>query len=257
MDISAVLTPLFSYLKLIIPIAILFAFLKSSWFKGKLGEFIVRKALERHFSTNQYYLFNNLTFSINEETTQVDHIIVSIYGVFVIETKNFKGWIFGTEKQKMWTQKIYRHSYKFQNPIHQNYKHIKILSELSDLDEGYFHSIIIFSKEAQFKTQLPSYVTYLDDAIPYIESYSNQVLSNKQVADLRHDIDKCSLQKGLITDYKHIKNLEQTHRHYNEKKRCPKCGSQLVLRTSKRGVKAGEPFLGCSNFPSCRFTRNI
>ncbi len=73
-------------------------------------------------------MLNDLTLPDGEgATTQIDHLLLSPFGVFVIETKNYKGWIFGSERQKQWTQKIYKKSFKFQNPIHQNYKHMKVL----------------------------------------------------------------------------------------------------------------------------------
>ena len=54
-----------------------------------------------------YYLFNDLTLETPDETTQIDHVIISRFGIFVIETKNFTGWIFGSENQKQWTKTTY------------------------------------------------------------------------------------------------------------------------------------------------------
>jgi restriction system protein len=75
-----------------------------------------------------------VTLPTEDGTTQIDHVIVSRYGVFVIETKNLKGWIFGSPQQKTWTQKIYRHTTKFQNPLHQDYKHTQTLQAALELD---------------------------------------------------------------------------------------------------------------------------
>ena len=38
---------------------------------------------------------------------------------------------------------------------------------------------------------------------------------------------------------------------------CPRCGRELVLRTAKKGDKAGMQFYGCSGFPKCRYVRNM
>ena len=62
---------------------------------------------------NEYHFIKNVTLPIENGTTQIDHIIVSVYGVFVVEAKNMKGWIFGSSNEPMWTQKIYKHSNKF------------------------------------------------------------------------------------------------------------------------------------------------
>ena len=91
-----------------------------------------------------YHLIKNVTFPTEDGTTQIDHVIVSIYGIFVIETKNYKGWIFGREKQKEWTQQIYKTKNKFQNPLRQNYKHTKTLEKLLNLSDKEIYSVIVF-----------------------------------------------------------------------------------------------------------------
>ena len=82
-------------------------FLKSPWFKGFAGEMRVHISTKIHLNKDKYYVLRNVTLPTADGTTQIDHIIVSEYGVFVIETKNMKGWIFGGVRQKMWTQKRY------------------------------------------------------------------------------------------------------------------------------------------------------
>jgi hypothetical protein len=79
---------------------------------------------------------NNVTIPTPNGTTQIDHVIVSRYGVFVVETKNMDGWVFGDERNSHWTQSIFGKKYKFQNPLHQNYRHTKALSEFLGIDHG-------------------------------------------------------------------------------------------------------------------------
>ena len=93
------------------------AFLKTPFMKGVFGEFLVNLAATTFLDKRVYTLFKNVTLPTEDGSTQIDHVIVSRYGVFVIETKNMKGWIFGSPQQKIWTQKIYRHTSKFQNPL--------------------------------------------------------------------------------------------------------------------------------------------
>ena len=83
-----------------------------------MGEFAVNVSAKLLLDKERYHLIKDVTLPTTDGTTQIDHIIVSIYGVFVVETKNMKGWIFGSPQQKTWTQKIYKHSQKFQNPLH-------------------------------------------------------------------------------------------------------------------------------------------
>jgi restriction system protein len=110
----------------IFPVIILTFIIRTSWFKGVLGEFQVNLILKR-LPLDEYHLIKNVTLPTESGTTQIDHIVVSKFGVFIVETKNMKGWIFGSANQKQWTQKIFKYSSKFQNPIHQNYKHLKTL----------------------------------------------------------------------------------------------------------------------------------
>jgi hypothetical protein len=91
--------------------------LKSPWFKGWLGELQINLITRFFLSEKIYHLIKNVTIPADGGTTQIDHVIVSIFGIFVVETKNMKGWIFGKEKDTYWTQKIFRQSHKFQNPF--------------------------------------------------------------------------------------------------------------------------------------------
>nr|WP_305906732.1 nuclease-related domain-containing protein [Methylomarinum sp. Ch1-1]MDP4519435.1 nuclease-related domain-containing protein [Methylomarinum sp. Ch1-1] len=111
-----ILSPILSAYGWVIPLLLLVAFLKTPVMKGVLGELQVNLAARFFLDKNQYKLFKNVTLPTEDGSTQIDHIIVSRYGVFVIETKNIRGWIFGGQNQKTWTQKIYRHTQKFQTP---------------------------------------------------------------------------------------------------------------------------------------------
>lgn len=110
MDLTVIITKAFgtvvSTYWWLIPLFIVLAFLKSPFMKGLLGELMVNIAARIFLDKENYHLFKNVTLPTEEGSTQIDHIIVSRYGVFVIETKNMKGWIFGGPQQKTWTQKI-------------------------------------------------------------------------------------------------------------------------------------------------------
>ncbi len=75
--------------------------------KSVMGEFIVNLATKISLDKTVYTLFKNVTLPTDDGTTQIDHIIVSKYGIFVVETKNMQGWIFGSAQQKSWTQKLF------------------------------------------------------------------------------------------------------------------------------------------------------
>ena len=112
------------YLFLISILVVVFLVSLIGLFKGTCGEAIISILLRLSLNRRKYHIIDNVTLKTPDGTTQIDHIVVSRKGVFVIETKNMSGWIFGSEKQVEWTQSFpSKRKYKFKNPIHQNYKH--------------------------------------------------------------------------------------------------------------------------------------
>jgi restriction system protein len=209
MDITSIIWTVFSKVWFIIPIALLVMILKSSWFKGVFGEFLVNVLAKLLLSKADYTLLHNVTLPTEDGTTQIDHIIVSKYGLFVVETKNLKGWIFGSEKQNIWTQKIFKKSHKFQNPLHQNYKHVKTLEQLLNIDIQSIYSVIVFIGGSVFKTKMPDNVTSGSGYIRYIKSKAEVLLSDEQVKQLVDQIEQNSLEKSLKTSRAHVVHVKQ------------------------------------------------
>lgn len=251
MDFSPILKPVMS-LWYLIPLFLFAAVINSRWFKGVLGEFIVNVFAKWKLDKDVYLLIKNVTLPTEDGTTQIDHIIVSIYGVFVVETKNIKGWIFGSPNQKMWTQKIYKHSNKFQNPLHQNYKHTKTLQTLLALEDNQLHSVIVFIGDSEFKTPIPDNVTYGMGYIRYIQSKTEAVISPEQVNEITQIIEEGRLARTFKNHREHVKHVQSIVAEKAKKNLCPKCGSDMVLTETKEGDNKGKPFWGCSAFPKCR-----
>lgn len=191
----------------LIPLVLLGAILKSAWFKGWLGEAIVNLSVTRGLDARDYRLLRNVTLPVEGGTTQIDHIIVSRFGVFVIETKNMKGWIFGGERQKTWTQKIYRHSVKFQNPLHQNVKHVKALEALLGIDGSAIHSVIIFIGGSTFKTPMPENVTQAFGFLRYVKAKTAVVLSDARVGAAVSSIESRRLPATFATHRAHVRHV--------------------------------------------------
>ena len=236
-----------------IPLIIVVGILKSPWFKGLFGEFIVNISSKLLLDKNKYHLIKNVTLPTADGTTQIDHIIVSIYGVFVVETKNMKGWIFGTENQRTWTQKIYKHSNKFQNPLHQNYKHVKTLEQLLGLKDNQIYSLVVFVGESTFKTDMPENVTCGIGYARYIKSKKHPVLSPQEVSEIINKIEQGRLSLSFNTNRAHVKHVKDIKNKKKNTIACPKCGSPMKQRKSKNG----NTFWGCSRFPKCRGTKNM
>ncbi|EMI7298451.1 nuclease-related domain-containing protein [Vibrio harveyi] len=240
----------------LVPLLLIVSVCKSRWLKGAFGEFLVNRLLSK-LPESDYTLIKDVTLPTSDGTTQVDHIVVSKYGIFVVETKNMKGWIFGSARQKQWTQKIYRHSSKFQNPLHQNYKHIKALETLLGCSEEHLHSVIVFIGDSTFKTEMPPNVTYARGSIRYILHFNEVVFSDKDYARLTESINQIKLKRGVITDLKHRKHVKEVVTSKASSNQCPRCGSKMVLRETKRGENIGKQFWGCSTFPKCRAVKQF
>lgn len=257
-DFGQIFSNAFASLWWVLPFVILALLFKSAWFKGLIGEAMVNMAAKLFLNKNDYHLIKNVTLATEDGTTQIDHIIVSHFGVFVVETKNIKGWIFGGERQKLWTQQIFKSKHKFQNPLHQNYKHTKTLESILGIESDKLFSVVVFVGDSTFKTEMPENVTYAAGYISFIKSKTKALLTKKEVQKCIHQIVNGRLKPSIKTNIQHIKHVREIKEAKNKAekplntKSCSKCGSQMVLRTAKKGSEAGSQFWGCSTFPKCR-----
>ncbi|AXM87785.1 NERD nuclease [Anoxybacillus ayderensis] len=122
---------------------------------GKYGEYKVRKVIENiESSSPNIKTFHNLYIPKQDGSmSQIDHIILSNQGLFVIETKNYNGWILGNETSKYWMQVIYKRKEKFLNPILQNKGHVKALKNWLGKEFSHvpIYSIVVFLPRAKLK----------------------------------------------------------------------------------------------------------
>ena len=257
MDFTTVIYQIIGAVWYLIPLFLLVPLLKTAWFKGVFGEFLVNLSVKFFLDKEQYQLIKNVTLPTETGTTQIDHIIVSTYGVFVVETKNMKGWIIGDAHQKMWAQQIYKYSKQFQNPLHQNYKHLKTLESLLEINAEQIFSVIVFVGDSTFKTEMPENVTYGRGYIRFIKSKTRPVLTDSEVKDIIRKIKEGRLTASFKTNRQHIKHVKTIVAEKQNSQQCPKCNSDMVIREAKKGRSVGNKFWGCSKFPKCRETLNI
>lgn len=151
-------------------LAFLFSRINISRLKGQMGEFTVDRLLRSGLPSEHYKVLHDVTLTTPDGTTQIDHIVISPHGVFVIETKCMSGWIFGSEWDATWTQSFRRSRNRFQNPLRQNFAHLKALENVLGLDSSKLHSVIVFAGDAQFKTAMPDNVLKADALLRFIES---------------------------------------------------------------------------------------
>ena len=224
-----------------------------SSFKGWVGEIQGALVQKLFLDAKVYHDFNNVTIQTSNGTTQIDHIIVSQFGIFVIETKNINGWIYGGEKQASWTQNLYGKKNKFQNPLLQNYRHTKALAEFLGIDQSKIHSLVMFWSECEFKTPMPENVLNTGYT-GYIKSKADVLFTDEEVKTICEAISTGRLPKGWNTKKEHLKSLKERHASTIT---CPKCGGQLLLKTAHQGKNAGSQFYGCANYPKCRHTADF
>ena len=203
------------YWWLLLPLAALLGYLARSYrerldykFQNR-GEVLVRRAITKYLSTNSWHLLNNITLKIDDTTTQIDHILVSRYGIFVIETKHYTGWIFGEERAKQWMQVVYGNKYPFQNPLHQNYRHVKAVQELLDfLPPEQIIGLVVFTGEAEFKTVKPLRIHSLQSLISHLTNLNEELLTENRMQFCVGRLECNRLALTQETDVEHQENLQ-------------------------------------------------
>ena len=219
-------------------------------FRGFMGEFWVKQTLKK-LPNDKYKVLNNIMIKENGNTHQIDHLVLSQFGIFVIEMKNYYGLILGNEYNDKWIQYLGRKKNYFLNPIHQNYGHVKALEKLLNIGDGVFIPIVCFSNQAKLKIETRSNVVPLDYLIPTIKGYRNNILE-KDLQELYNRIVELNItdKAARKTHVKDIKNKIKEDTFKVDNMICPKCGGNLVVRNGKYGS-----FIGCSNYPECKYTK--
>lgn len=190
--------------------------MKSIKFKSKLkgwvGEIGLKVAAAVALPPSRYYKFHDVILPTDRGTTQIDHILVSRYGIFVVETKFMRGWIYGGQYDKEWTQKFPRSSYKFQNPLRQNFAHTKALEAiLLDIQPETIHSVIAMCGEHKIKTPMPDNVTRGAWYIRYVRSFRDVVFSEQQVEKIIGTIESFRVPSTKANKKAHVESLRKKH----------------------------------------------
>ena len=247
-----VLVFLIVFFSVLIGLSILGLVLSLPSVKGKIGERRVKKKLQRLADKYEGKLINDVIIpGENDKTSQIDHILISPYGVFVIETKNYAGRIYGSEKQKEWTQVLaYGNTKnKLYNPFLQNDTHIYRLNRILNMNVDLINIVVFVSNNTKYIDS--DNVWGLSDLKHLIEKEDPRVLSNDKVNKIYELIIEYK-NNPITTEKEHKKEVKQTLKDINNNI-CPRCGGKLVLRTSKTN---GSKFYGCENYPRCKFIKH-
>ena len=225
----------------IILIIILAVYLKRPETRGRRGENRVKWVIGETIE-NEQYVINDLILMNDGKTTQIDHMVINPRGVFVIETKNYSGEIYGNENQREWTQVLAYGNVKnkLYNPLKQNATHVynvkKVVGKLP------VHSLVVF-------VQNNTHHIEADNVIPLsaLRNYLQCGVNILSVKQMKTAYEALLSGKTEITTQEHVRNIREQQRNL-ERGICPRCGGNLVLRIGKYGE-----FWGCSNYPKCKF----
>lgn len=220
-------------------------------FTGWFGELKTVFAQKLFLPSSDYVDLNNVTIRTHRGTTQIDHVIVSRYGVFVVETKSMNGWIFGGEGDPFWTKTNRGNKLRFQNPLQQNEGHIRALSNMARIPRERMHSVVVFGGNCSLRTEMPPNVL-TGGYTTYVKSKRQVLFTEAEVERIVAAVQAQMLPKTRETHLKHVDHLKQ---RFESTTTCGRCGNPLVVRTAKTGSNAGNQFLGCSQYPSCRYVR--
>ena len=221
--------------------------------KGKVGESRVAHILAR-LPKEEYRVINNILLRTpSGGTTQIDHLVISQYGIFVIKTKFYKGWIYGGENSEYWTQNIYGNKYSLRNPILQNAGHVRVLRQLlKDYGDIPFIPIVAFSRQANLRISSDAPVIYWNQIRKVIGQFKEKRIVPDALHGIYNKLIESNLPDSKENRREHIHNVRSYERKRNlavASGKCPRCGGELVLRHGKYGS-----FYGCFNYPRCKFT---
>ena len=196
-------------LLLLLPIVLGFGIFvgRRSIFTQNRAEAVVANTISNHLSES-FHLFNNVTLTTANGTTPIDHILIIPSGIFVIETKHYSHWIFGTPEQKEWTQVHFKMKNRFLNPLKQNQGHINALKKLFKLPDDNFHNVVVFTGGAEFKTDPGPWVIQLFELPGFLSRDWPVVLDEKKMTYIVGRIEMKRLPRSIQTDEYHINYVQ-------------------------------------------------
>lgn len=218
--------------------------------KGKIGEKRVSRKLKKLSKKYGGYIVNDVTIPDEEsgKTSQIDHIYISRYGIFVVETKNYAGRIYGNDSQREWTQVLaYGNTKnKLYNPVKQNQTHIIRLKKILNTSLNLVSVVVFVNANIEY---IESDSVYSLSGLKYLIGKESPTLINENDVERIYALIKNYKENPVVTNKEHIKEIKQMKKDISNNI-CPRCGGALVLRKGPKGS-----FYGCSNYPKCKFTK--
>lgn len=177
--------------------------------KSKMAEMKVNDALGK-LNMKSYVIFENVILPSRGNTahTEIDHIIVSPYGIFCIETKAHSGSIYAYERNKDWAQYLRGKKYSIHSPHRQNYKHVKAIEDLvgSDLRAA-VHSYVAFPNAYQVITDSDFVYCNIGALIDHISRHKRPIYTMDECTRIMKSLAYASSQKDALLSI-HIEEVQ-------------------------------------------------
>ena len=220
---------------------------------GAIGETFVERELKRKF--RKFPVLKNVYVPYMGKTTEIDLVMIHESGIFIFESKNYGGWIFGDADQPYWMQSFPNGKKRlFYNPVMQNRTHINALSHYLNMPAGRFHSCVVFSDRCSFKKIPPNTPSVLITRYAAMAKQLRNTISRlppvfgkKEIKTIRNQLLPCTSVKRRVKE-KHIRDIIDAQ----SAAVCPYCGGELIRRQGPYGA-----FLSCRDYPRCAYTRQI
>lgn len=198
---------------ILITIAVL-AFIYYAWLRpiiiGYIGELLVRLRLKR-LDESSYTVINDVLIKTAEGTTQIDHIVVSESGIFVIETKHMTGKVYASDHAEHWKVYYGKRCRKLFNPFRQNYGHVKNLESLLSAPEEAFKPILVFIKKSRLtlkrKEVKKNTLLYHTELVKHIRSVTDKCITPEQKLIYINQINAANIRnsKNMHEHVKYVK----------------------------------------------------
>jgi restriction system protein len=176
------------------------------------GEIQTKSAGALFLDLNEYHVFNNVSVNAGFRSVRIDHVIVSRYGVFVAETKNKDGWIFGKPADSHWTQVLDKKRYSFQNPLKQNHEHTQVLAACLGTNDKEMLSVIVFWGNCEFGTIMPENVLN-NNLIGFIKSKQDVILTDSEVGQICRQLQQLRDDAPPLDGWHHPGVLKKRIKH--------------------------------------------
>lgn len=200
---------------------------------GQFGEFSTEYALTNDNLEGELVVLKNIYVPYRDKTSEIDLLMIHEKGIFVFESKNYSGWIFGNASQLNWTQSLPNgEKHHFYSPIRQNQTHIRALSEYLNMPIPSFTSYIIFSERCSLE-RVPEdtdqvIIVRRPDMLKKLRAQLCSSVNLYSSAEMLQLVQKLQplTNKSEAEKQQHIDDI---------KEKCPFCGSELVLRRGRYG----------------------